>query len=219
MTMTQTLLFKDPSDLSDLAAYLTRAKRLDAAAAVKLRCVGNLVAVYVSPIYTGSLMGDGPTVLGLRTSELAANADLDGTFDISAILERLANNPAGSAQLTISSGQVRAPWSGVIPPRDGWEEAGTIAQTQITNWAKEGISEVAIALPVDVGASIASKVRLQIWGRAVDPKLGLPAGAAFAMAGLGFMQPQEEISVFSNQNWLRLSSRHGHVLAKRSSSV
>jgi hypothetical protein len=219
MTMTQTLLFKDSSDLTDLAAYLTRAKKLDPAAAVKLRCIGNLVAVYVSPIFSGSLMGDGPTVLGLRTSQLATQADFDGTFDVSAILERLANNPLGSAQLSIPPSQVRAAWSGVIPPRDGWVEVGKIAQTQITSWAKEGISEVAIALPENVGASIASKVRLQIWGRAVDPELGLPAGAAFAMAGLGFMQPEEAISVFSNQNWLRLSSRNGHVLAKRSSLV
>ena len=216
--MTSKLFFKDASDLSDLEIYLTRARKMDSEAAVKLRCFGDLVAAYVSPIYSGSLLGDGPTVLGLRTMQLSSDAELDGTFEVSAILERLANNPAGSKELAIPPSQIRVAWSGVIPPRQGWEEVGSLAQSQITDWAKAGIAEVATALPESVGSSIAAKVRLQIWGRAVDVELGLPGAAAFAMAGLGFMQKDETIRVFSNQNWLRLSSRHGHVLSKRSSA-
>jgi hypothetical protein len=217
--MTSKLFFKDASDLSDLEIYLTRAKKMDPDAAVKLRCFGDLLAAYVSPIYSGSLLGDGPTVLGLRTMQLGTDAELDGTFDVSAILERIANNPAGSSELAIPPSQVRAAWSGVIPPRQGWEEVSSLAQSQITEWAKAGIAEVATALPESVGSSIAAKVRLQIWGRAVDFELGIPGAAAFAMAGLGFMQKDETIRVFSNQNWLRLSSRHGHVLSKRSSTL
>jgi hypothetical protein len=214
--MTPKLLFKDASDLSDLSAYLTRAKKMDSEGAVKLRCFGDVLAVYVSPIYSGSLMGDGPTVLGLRTMELSIATELDGSFEISAILERLANNPPGSTQLAIPPSQVRVPWSGVIPPRQGWEQIGTLSQEKLTSWAKDGIAEVANALPESVGSSIAAKVRLQIWGRAVDLDLGLPGAAAFAMAGLGFMQKEETIRVFGNQNWLRLSSLNGHVMTRRS---
>jgi hypothetical protein len=214
--MTPKLLFKDASDLSDLSAYLTRAKKMDSEGAVKLRCFGDVLAVYVSPIYSGSLMGDGPTVLGLRTMELSTATELDGSFEISAILERLANNPPESTQLAIPSSQVRVPWSGVIPPRQGWEQIGTLSQEKLTSWAKDGIAEVANALPESVGSSIAAKVRLQIWGRAVDLDLGLPGAAAFAMAGLGFMQKEETIRVFGNQNWLRLSSLNGHVMTRRS---
>jgi len=214
--MTPKLLFKDASDLSDLSAYLTRAKKMDSEGAVKLRCFGDVLAVYVSPIYSGSLMGDGPTVLGLRTMELSTATELDGSFEISAILERLANNPPGSTQLAIPPSQVRVPWSGVIPPRQGWEQIDTLSQEKLTSWAKDGIAEVANALPESVGSSIAAKVRLQIWGRAVDLDLGLPGAAAFAMAGLGFMQKEETIRVFGNQNWLRLSSLNGHVMSRRS---
>jgi hypothetical protein len=214
--MTPKLLFKDASDLSDLSAYLTRAKKMDSEGAVKLRCFGDVLAVYVSPIYSGSLMGDGPTVLGLRTMELSTATELDGSFEISAILERLANNPPGSTQLAIPPSQVRVPWSGVIPPRQGWEQIDTLSQEKLTSWAKDGIAEVANALPESVGSSIAAKVRLQIWGRAVDLDLGLPGAAAFAMAGLGFMQKEETIRVFGNQNWLRLSSLNGHVMTRRS---
>jgi len=217
--MTQQLRFQDQQDLSDLSAFLTRAKKLDAEGAVKLRSFGEVLAVYVSPIFSGSLMGDGPTVLGLRTLQLAEATELDGTFEISAILERLANLGSQDLELPIPPSQVRVAWSGVIPPRQGWEELGVLEQSQITAWAKDGISEVAEALPESVGSSIAAKVRLQIWGRAVDLELGLPGAAAFAMAGLGFMQPQEQIRVFGASNWLRLSSAHGHVLSKRSPSL
>lgn len=215
--MSQSLSFSDQADLSDLTSYLIRAKKLDSVGAVKLRCFGDVLAVYVSPIYSGSLMGDGPTVLGLRTLQLSRQAELDGTFEIPAILDRLANL-SGALELQLPEVQVRVAWSGVIPPRQGWEEVGVLEQQQLTAWAKEGIAEVAQALPESVGSSIAAKVRLQIWGRAVDLELGLPGAAAFAMAGLGFMQPQEKIRVFSANNWLRLSSQHGHVLSKKSSA-
>jgi hypothetical protein len=214
--MNQSLSFQDQADVSDLTSYLTRAKKLDSEGAVKLRCFGDVLAVYVSPIFSGSLMGDGPTVLGLRTLQLARPVELDGTFEISAILDRLA---AGNLELSMPPSQVRAAWSGVIPPRQGWEEIGSLGQEQITAWAKDGIAEVAQALPESVGSSIAAKVRLQIWGRAVDLDLGLPGAAAFAMAGLGFMQPGEMIRVFSANNWLRLSSQHGHVLSKKSPTL
>jgi hypothetical protein len=216
--MTQLLRFQDQADLSDLTAFLTRAKKLDSEGAVKLRSFGQVLAIYVSPIYSGSLMGDGPTVLGLRTMQLAEPAELDGSFEISAVLERLANL-GESLSLSVPPTQVRVAWSGVIPPRQGWEELGVLQQEQITSWAKDGIAEVALALPESVGSSIAAKVRLQIWGRAVDLELGLPGAAAFAMAGLGFMLPQEQIRVFGASNWLRLSSAHGHVLSKRSPAV
>jgi hypothetical protein len=216
--MSQSLLFSDQADLSDLTSYLTRAKKLDSDGAVKLRCFGDVLAVYVSPIYSGSLMGDGPTILGLRTLQLSRPAELDGTFEIAAILDRLANL-SGALDMQLPEMQVRVAWSGVIPPRQGWEEIGALEQEQLTAWAKEGIAEVVQALPESVGSSIAAKVRLQIWGRAVDLELGLPGAAAFAMAGLGFMQPQEKIRVFSANNWLRLSSQHGHVLSKKSSAI
>ena len=213
--MTPHLEFQDRADLSDLTSFLTRAKKLDPEGAVKFKSSGEILAVYVSPIFTGSLLGDGPTVLGLRTIKLANNAEVDGTFEISAILERIANLALQELHLPIPPNQVRTPWSGITPPRDGWLEVAGLEQAQVSEWAKSGIAEVANALPDAVGASIASKVRLQIWGKSVDEELGLPGAAAFAISGLGFMQPGETVRVFQAGNWLRLSTSHGHVLSKR----
>lgn len=211
--MTDALQFQDPQDSADLTAFLSRAKKLDQDGAVRLKAFGDVLACYVAPIYSGALVSNDPTVLGLRTLKLGAEANLDGTFDISSILERLARS---TGTLEIPPAQVRVPWSGILPPRQGWLEVTTIDQAQITEWAKAGIAEVATSLPESVGASIANKVRLQVWGRSVEPNLDLPAGAAFALSGLGFMTPGGQVAVYSAQNWLRLSTQHGHVLTRRS---
>ena len=211
--MIDALQFQDPQDLADLATYLTRAKKLDADGAVRLKVFGDVLACYVAPIYSGALLSDDPTVLGLRTVQLAQAAELDGTFEISSILERLARP---TSTLDVPPTQVRVPWSGILPPRQGWLEVTAIEQQQITEWAKVGIAEVATSLPESVGAAIANKVRLQVWGRSVDANLNLPAGAAFALSGLGFMTQGEQVIVHSAQNWLRLSTKHGHVLTRRS---
>ena len=213
--MNPALQFQDSQDLADLNAYLTRAKKLDADGAVRFRVSEDVLAVYVAPIYSGSLLGDGPTILGLRTLKLANPLELDATFELGSILERLARSTE-LPLLQLPPAQIRAPWSGVLPPRQGWKSVAVISQQQITEWAKAGIAEVANTLPDSVGAAVATKVRLEIWGRVVDSALKLPAGAAFALSGLGFMSPGEQIAVYSAHNWLRLSTKHGHVLTKKS---
>ena len=208
----------DPRDIADLSSYLTRARKLDDDGCVKFRAFGDILAVYVSPIFSGSLMGDGPTVLGLRTMKID-KTELDATFTIASIQERLASPAIEGMQLDLPHASTRAAWSGVTPPRQDWEESGTVSQAQISQWAKEGIAEVANTLPSSVGSSIAAKVRLGIWGKTVSLEFHLPGAAAFAMAGLGFMQKDEEIKVYTAKGWVRLSSAHGHVISKLSFKI
>jgi hypothetical protein len=183
---------------------------------VKLRAFGDVLACYVSPIYSGSLLSDGPTILGLRTIRLSASSELDSSYAISDLLENIND---GSADLKLPKETARAAWTGVTPPRQGWEEFGVVSQEQITKWAKDGIEEVAKNLPTSVGSAIAARVRLGIWGKTVSLEFNLPGGCAFAMAGLGFMQKDEEIKVFRTNGWVRLSSSYGHVMAKQSFKV
>jgi len=190
---------------------------MDENGCVKLRCFGDVLAVYVSPIYSGSLVSDGPTVLGLRTIRLSGDHELDSTFEISSILERLAVPSSDqNTALVLPPATVRVAWAGITPPRQGWELTGEISQEQITAWAKDGIAEVANTLPESVGSAIAARVRLQIWGKSVGLEYNFPAAAAFAMAGLGFMQKGEQIKLFRTAGWVRLSSQFGHVLSKES---
>ncbi|MFZ9744726.1 MAG: hypothetical protein ACO3BY_04325 [Aquiluna sp.] len=212
----QTLRFPDPKDVADLQSFLLRAKRLDDDGVVKFRAFGDILACYVSPIYSGSLLADGPTVLGLRTIRLASQSELDSSYSISEVLEAIDQD---SSDLKLPKETARAAWTGVTPPRQGWEEFGTVSQEQITKWAKDGIDEVARTLPASVGSAIAARVRLGIWGKTVSLEFNLPGGSAFAMAGLGFMQKDEEIRVFRTNGWVRLTSSYGHVMAKQSFKV
>ena len=216
--MTNSIRFLDSRDMEDLSSYLTRARKLDDNGCVKLRAFGDILAVYVSPIFSGSLMGDGPTVLGLRTMKLE-RTELDATYSIASIQERLASAMTEGLELALPTTTMRAAWSGVTPPRQYWVETGAISQQQITQWAKDGIAEVANTLPSSVGSSIAAKVRLGIWGKTVSLEFHLPGAAAFAMAGLGFMQKGEEISVYTAKGWVRLSSAYGHVISKQSFKI
>ena len=216
--MTNSIRFLDSRDMEDLSSYLTRARKLDDDGCVKFRAFGDILAVYVSPIFSGSLMGDGPTVLGLRTMKLE-KTELDATYPIASIQERLASAMTEGLELALPTTTMRAAWSGVTPPRQDWVETGTISQQQITQWAKDGIAEVANTLPSSVGSSIAAKVRLGIWGKTVSLEFHLPGAAAFAMAGLGFMQKGEEIRVYTAKGWVRLSSAYGHVLSKQSFKI
>jgi hypothetical protein len=42
----------------------------------------------------------------------------------------------------------------------------------------------------------------------------VPTGAAFVAAGLGFLTEDEIVNVYEAEGWVRLSTMHGHVLAK-----
>lgn len=212
----QTLSFNDPRDLSDLKSYLARAKRLDEDGLVKFRAFGDVLASYVSPIYSGSLLSDGPTVLGLRAIKLSAPVELDSSYSISEVMELIQE---GEKSLKLPSSGARAAWTGVTPPRQGWEEIGSVTQAQVTKWAQDGIDEVARTLPSSVGSAIAARVRLGIWGKTVSLEFNLPGASAFAMAGLGFMQKDEDILVLRTNGWVRLSSSYGHVLSKQSFKV
>lgn len=207
----------DEQSAVDLQSFLNRARRLDPEGMVRLRAFGDVLAAYVAPIFAGSLMDSGPTVLGLRTSELAAPAEIDVVVPIAAVQERLArliDSPDTKEFKVQLVEAARAPWAGISPPRQGWMAMGTINETRLTQVARDGIAEVAAAIPESVGGPIAARIRGEVWGRGIDLESMVPTGAAFAAAGLGFLTENEEVGLFHADGWIRLSSMHGHVLAK-----
>jgi hypothetical protein len=215
--MINPFVLADEQTAADMQAYLGRAKRLDPDGLVRLRAFGAVLAAYVAPIYSGNLMDSGPTVLGLRTCELAEPAELDALVPIASVQERLAkllsDNETVEFKIQLLETQ-RAPWAGISPPRQGWESLGSINESRLTQIARDGIAEVASSLPESVGGPIAARIRGEIWGRGIDLESRVPTGAAFAAAGLGFLTEDEEVGLYSAEGWVRLSSEHGHVLAK-----
>ena len=225
------------ADVVDLGKYLDRANRMDTKGAVRLRAYGDVLTVYVAPIFSGDYEEDAPIVLGLRTLQLAEATEFDLTVLISDLLarvnsvakgevqeeqlslsDRLLNltgkGPSKENQIYLDFDLVEVSWSTETPTRTGWEFGGEIPESELTEIARKGIAEVAETLPSSVGGPIAARVRSEIWGRAFDYKFPLPMGSAFVAAGLGFLTEGEIVPWYVSGDWVRLSSEHGHVLAR-----
>ncbi|MFM1995470.1 MAG: hypothetical protein RLZZ610_987 [Actinomycetota bacterium] len=216
--MKNTFQLLDEQTALDLKSYLTRARKMDQKGSVRLRAFGALLTAYVAPLFTASILDDGPTVLGLRTMELKSEAEINILVPIQAVLDRLAfelERPVTEERFIFEMVSTeRIPWAGVSPPRTGWVEAGFLSEELLTNTAKKGITEVAETIPESVGGPIAARIRAEVWGRAMDVESKVPAGAAFAAAGLGFLVKDQDVPVFHSQGWVRLSTEFGHVLSK-----
>ena len=217
--MKNEFLLADRETAEDLQAFLLRAKRMDAEGLVRFRAYGQVLAAYVAPIFAGSLMDSGPTVIGLRTCELANDTEVEALVPIAAVLDRLARIletdlwHVKDSKIVLPENS-RAAWAGITPPRAGWLQIDTLNETLLTEIAKAGIAEVAQTLPEAVGGPIAARIRGSIWGRAIAVGSKVPTGAAFVAAGLGFLTEKEDAAVYEVDNWVRLSSMHGHVLAR-----
>jgi hypothetical protein len=216
--MKNTFQLLDEQTAKDLNSYLTRAKRMDPKGVVRLRAFGTLLTAYVAPLFTGNILDDGPTVLGLRTMELKSETEINILVSIQAVMDRIAfelDKPETSERFVFDMvTSERVSWAGVSPPRTGWVEAGFLPEHMLTNVAKRGIAEVAETIPESVGGPIAARIRAEVWGRAIDLESKVPAGAAFAAAGLGFLVRDQDVPVFHSQGWVRLSTEFGHVLSK-----
>jgi len=112
-------------------------------------------------------------------------------------------------------------WAAITPPQGGWQAHGRVDAGVLERAAREGIAEVAAAVPTASGESIVRRVRAEVWGRPIAGAEFLPAGAAFAALGFGFLGageaggPVPQIDSFETPSWTRLSSARGHILIKR----
>ena len=166
----------------------------------------------------GNAITEASDAVEIKAPDIAENG---AVVPITVVLERLAkitsegiNAPEGLKLVLPDSS--RAPWIGISPPRQGWVQFGTINEVRLTQIARDGIAEVASTLPEAVGGPIAARIRGEIWGRGIDLESKVPTGAAFVAAGLGFLTENEEVGIYHSEGWVRLSSEHGHVLAKAS---
>jgi hypothetical protein len=189
---------------------------------VKLTAFGKVLAAYVAPIFAVGLMDESPTIIGLRTSELSQDAEIDTMVPIQSILDRLAKlfeDGATEFVVEIPPSSHRAAWAGISAPRSGWLEVDAIKEQELTEIARAGIKEIQDTLPTSVGGPIAARIRSEIWGRGIAAHTRVPTGAAFVLAGLGFMTEGELVSIYEADRWVRLSTDFGHVLARQASRV
>ncbi len=217
------VVLEDLDAVADLERYATRARTM-ADTGMRLQVVGTVLAAWVSVLQPRGLGDRVPVALGLRTFRLdRAGADgWDEVYSLSSVLERLARMTSASRTgFTLPPVTEGAPWTAVTPPRSGWSSVATVADDELQQVAQDGIRELGAALPQDPGASMVAQARAAVWGRllggtSVEAGDGfLPAGAAFAAHGLGFLTPGGTTAVHTSGPWVRLSSPAGFVLCRQ----
>lgn len=221
------LHLEDAATRDDLAVLVSRARRLDADGAARMVGHGLVLAIYVSPVH-GSGM---PVVLGLRTLALSRPSSVDTTVPLAALADRLArraDEAVTSEERVLPVPPVAATgvvWAGVAPPRHGWTPVGELAVDVVRRAAEAGVAEVAAGVPDGAGSAAVARLRAGVWGRPLTLQgmaldgADVPAGAAFAAHGLGFLPDDVEaagpVKVLGSGPWFRLTTSRGHVLARR----
>ena len=218
--MSQSFTLTDSQSLSDLIVFLSRSGRvLDGS--VRLMASEGVLAVYTAIFYPRGLLDASPTVLGLRTFALKEPVDLDKVVPVRSLLERLKRLESTASDLTLPV-TVTVPlevntvtWAGISPPKGGWEPHGQTPAAHLEAAARQGIDEVATAVPEGTGELIVERVRSEVWGRQVEGLEFVPTGAGFAAFSLGFLSDDEPVQLYESGLWTRLSTSRGHVLVRR----
>lgn len=213
--MNDLITLEDAQAAADLRVFLARARLIDDTA-VRLIAGGGVLAVYAAVLHPRGLLDSSPTILGLRTFTETSGAAFDRVVAPAAIADRLALlDPADdSPTFPLPAGDVRTSWSGIAPPRGGWQPIGTVGSLALELAARDGAGEVARAVPENTGDLIVQRVRSEVWSRPLADHESVPSGVAFAAASLGFLVGEEEIPLFASGGWVRASARRGHVLVR-----
>lgn len=225
--MSRSFTLQDPPALGDLQVLLARAARIEEGS-VRVVAGGGVLAAYVAVLYPVGLMDESPTVLGLRAVRVAPEDEFDVVVPLASLRGRLertqlevaAAAEPGATRVELPSETPSVTWAAISPPRGGWQAVGTVDPAELDRVARDGIAEVAAAVPASAGEQIVRKVRAEVWGREVADAAHLPAGAAFAALSLGFLGANgvdgaAPVETFESGSWARLSSPRGHVLVKR----
>ncbi|MFI8767413.1 hypothetical protein ACIGN6_21220 [Streptomyces sp. NPDC053792] len=205
MTVLAPLHFADAREAAALAAFLTRLVHYDRAAAVRLQAGGGALAVFGRP----------PSfeVLAIRTARLVGAVDLDVTVSAGELLDGIEES-AGKA--VVPDSVTGPPWTGVLPPRAGWEPVpglpdvpgmrGAVAAAVREFRARD--EELPEEQRTRTGRDALGR---EIWSRTLGAT-GLPLRAVHAAQSLGFLPPGEApVALFASGPWLRLRTPYGSI--------
>lgn len=213
--MNDVITLQDAHAAADLKVYLSRVRLVDDTA-VRLIAGGGVLAVYSAVLHPRGLLDASPTILGLRTFAECSGAAFDRVIAPAAMSDRLAllDVADDDPSIPLPAADVRTSWSGIAPPRDGWERVSSLNSLALELVARDGAGEVARAVPANSGDLIVQRVRSEVWSRPLADHPGVPSGIAFAAASLGFLVGDEEIPLFASGGWVRASPARGHVLVR-----
>ncbi|WP_326620823.1 hypothetical protein OG863_26665 [Streptomyces decoyicus] len=220
----------DAGEAADLAAFLARLIHYDKAAAVRLQAGGGVLAVFGRP----------PSfeVLAIRTARLADDTTLDQTVSAGELLEGVGES---ADVLTVPAAVTGPPWTGLLPPRGGWQRVpGLPAPEALVRAVAAAVAEFRARdeelPPQHRTRSERDRIGREIWSRTLGDT-HLPLRAAHAAQSLGFLRParagalvgggassgaagaaprSQPLSLLSAGGWLRLSTPYGSIAVRTS---
>ncbi|WP_406211704.1 hypothetical protein [Streptomyces decoyicus] len=218
----------DAGEAADLAAFLARLIHYDKAAAVRLQAGGGVLAVFGRP----------PSfeVLAIRTARLADDTTLDQTVSAGELLEGVGES---ADVLTVPDAVTGPPWTGLLPPRGGWQRVpGLPAPEALVRAVAAAVAEFRARdeelPPQHRTRSERDRIGREIWSRTLGDT-HLPLRAAHAAQSLGFLRParagalvggvassgdaaaaprSQPLSLLSAGGWLRLSTPYGSIAVR-----
>ncbi|BDH10081.1 hypothetical protein [Streptomyces hygroscopicus] len=220
----------DAGEAADLAAFLARLIHYDKAAAVRLQAGGGVLAVFGRP----------PSfeVLAIRTARLAGDSALDATVSAGELLDGIEES---ANVLTVPDAVTGPPWTGLLPPRGGWQRVpGLPSPEALVRAVAAAVAEFRARdeelPPQHRTRSERDRIGREIWSRTLGDT-HLPLRAAHAAQSLGFLRParagalvgggassgaaaaaprSQPLSLLSAGGWLRLSTPYGSIAVRTS---
>ncbi|MGW3492366.1 hypothetical protein [Streptomyces sp. NPDC001020] len=214
------LQLTDDGEAADLSAFLARLIHYDRGAAVRLQAAGTTLAVFGRP----------PSfeVLAIRAVRLAKPYEkgLDVRLDVTVSAgELLESVDEAAATATVPDAVTGPPWSGVLPPRGGWQTVPDLPEPDALRATVSAAVAEFRSRTEELGPEQRTRVALdrigrEIWSRTVGAT-GLPVRAVHAAQSLGFLRPaplapgEEPLGLFSSGAWLRLRTPYGSIAVRR----
>jgi len=208
-----TLVFDDEQGYADFVTFVGRARAVDPGGAMHLQAVGTVLAAHVGVLPGRGLLGEG-TVTGMRAMALGEPSTVDVVVSLAGLADRFARQEGGAVEVAVPPTTVTAVWASLAPQRGGWEPVGEVSGRELEQAARAGIEEVARGTVPTAGAPAVAQLRQSVWGRLTTTNPPVPAGAAFAAYGLGFLEPGRDAQVFAHGRWVRVATRRGQVLVR-----
>lgn len=161
-------------------------------------------------------------VLAIRAVRLADPYDFDVTVSAGELLESLEESTGSGA---VPSPVTGPPWTGVLPPRGGWQERpglpGPLALRAAVSDAVAEFRTRDAALPEDRRTRAERDlIGRDIWSRTVGDT-ELPLRAVHAAQALGFLRaaPDFPVALLATGAWLRLRTPYGAIALRQAGAA
>lgn len=219
----RTLVIPDAAERENLAAFVSRAVRLDPAAVVRIRRRDpDRLTVWST---TAGFDALAVRVVGGRSDLADSSVAADG------LLSALKSAADGSIDPGFA---MDSAWRGSLPPEDGFVHVDDVPARELVDLSVQG-AELARENSTSVGPpkSLLDQEVVQVEGG--GQKVAVPLRCVFALTAMGFipgvtqnasglvdatrLDPAEPVRVRATTNWLRLDARYGSVFHRRAGGL